>query len=96
MTNVFLFLGIGCGVAYVIFLVRPSFREQKVAPVESMAERKAAAYCFYGALLSLLVFVYLSTRKVLWVILAVPLIYLVQIIIQIVAGAAIRAIYKKQ
>ena len=95
MTNLFLFLGIGFGIAYVIFLLLPSIRQGKAAGVESMAERKAAAYCFYGALFSFLVFIYLSTRKILWVIIAIPLIYLVQTVLQLISGAVIRAILKK-
>jgi len=45
-------------------------------------------------LISFLVFIYLSTRKILWTILAIPLIYLIQFILQMMSGAAIRA--KKQ
>ena len=87
MTTLFLVLGIGFGIVYAVILFMPS-------SVENMKLRAAIGFCFYGALISFLVFIYLSTRKILWTILAIPLIYLIQFILQMMSGAAIRA--KKQ
>jgi len=88
MTQLFLFLGIGFGIVYLIILFMPS-------KVENMAYRKAIGYCGLSASLSFLIFIYLSTRKILWVIIAIPLIYLVQTVLQLISGAVIRAILKK-
>ena len=88
MTNLFLFLALGFGIVYLILLFMPSF-------VENMIARKIIGFCFMAASFSFLVYLYLSTRKILWVIIAVPLIFLGQIILQLISGAVIRAILKK-
>jgi len=95
MTILFLVLGIGFWIAYLFMLIRSLFKKKEAAIVENMTERKTAGKFFYGALFSFLIFIYLLTRNILWTILAIPLIFLIQIIFQIVSGAIVRAAWKK-
>ena len=83
MTQLFLFSGIGLAIVYFILLLM------------NKGGWGFGAFFLYGYIFSFVVFIYLSTRKILWAIIAIPLIYLAQIILQLISGAVIRAILKK-
>jgi len=81
--HIFLYLAIGFVLLYFVLLLRPT---------KAIGGRygKFVGLCFILSALSMLVFIFLYKRSVWLVLIAVPLIYLAQIILQIISGAIVR------